>query len=360
MQILKSLFCYQGHDNRKRFFVISNSTYLIFIILSLLLPMSSAPIFIIMLLCACLLMFTLKRRLNDSKQNKNWSLLPTTFFMVICLIILLTENNSLYWLLLFPIVLSNILLTYPTVTHQHYILGYAGPVDLTEYNKPSVLKSARIEPTLEKQSGVEHSYTHEQDSPVKTPEYLSRNEKNSDLGETIRITVFKNKKLVFITAGCISMLLLLIIISAGFSSEPSEVKKRAITEVSHSIEKTEKLHSLTMPDDVTLYLSPNDGITLSWIATSKLTGAVWDQRTGSGDRSCLAIQFNNSEDIRTLDVIVEDNTSYLANFSPLDTTKILKSLAKGSYFTICDYKFSLKGSQAAIGKNGYYSDLMEQ
>ena len=68
------------------------------------------------------------------------------------------------------------------------------------------------------------------------------------------------------------------------------------------------------------------------------------------------IEFNNGDKVRTITVVAEDAGSYYANFSPLDTQKVITSLAKRNKFSLCGYNFSLKGSQRTLNSQQVYSD----
>jgi hypothetical protein len=48
-----------------------------------------------------------------------------------------------------------------------------------------------------------------------------------------------------------------------------------------------------------------------------------------------------------------------ADFSPLDTQQLIQLIAFKRSFNLCDYDFSLKGSQAALGKHHAYAPYVE-
>ena len=113
-----------------------------------------------------------------------------------------------------------------------------------------------------------------------------------------------------------------------------------------------------MPDDFTLYLSEHNGLTISWNADDNDNTEIWSIYSALGDRSCKVIEFNNSDEIRTISVNVEATSDYFAIFSPLDTRSIIKSLALRGSFSLCGYSFSLKGSQSVLGKHPKYSEFL--
>jgi hypothetical protein len=118
-----------------------------------------------------------------------------------------------------------------------------------------------------------------------------------------------------------------------------------------------------MPDNYTLYLSEHQGITINWQADEVSNTLLWSQLTAQGDESCKQISFNKGEPIRTLTVQVENttgtNNDYFASFSPLDSKTLIQALAFRGNFTLCGYDFSLKGSQAALGKNELYAQWVD-
>ncbi len=122
-------------------------------------------------------------------------------------------------------------------------------------------------------------------------------------------------------------------------------------------------HPLSMPDNYTLYLSEHKGITINWQADQVNDTLLWSQLTTQGDESCKQISFNKGEPIRTLSVQVEKgvgiDSNYFANFSPLDSQELIQALAFRSNFKLCGYDFSLKGSQAVLGKNEQYSQWIK-
>lgn len=357
MQIFKSLFCIQGFDNRNRFFIINNAIYLVFIFLSNI--VSTLVATALVLLCLIIMSSTLKRRLDDSGLNKKWLFIPSALFLIASSITLLVEHHSSYWLLFIPWLISNALLTYPSALKKHYILGYSGPVDLSEYNKMKSKQNIRIEPTM---NGIQQSAAftldvenHEQ--VLANPAFSIKNEDSSDIGERIRLALLTNKNVLIGISAVIILIIISVFISALFSSSSTKTSPIEVIE-KQPIVKTERLQPLTMPDNFILTLSPDNGLFINWQAEFTEKTTLWEQKTAKGDQSCLAITFNNNSFYRTLDVTVENNELYFASFSPLDTQAILKSLAKGSSFSICDYSFSLKGSQAAIGRNERYAELM--
>jgi hypothetical protein len=286
----------------------------------------------------------------------NWLLAPAGSFFIAGLIIIISGYAASYWLLFFPFVISTLLTTYKSQKNNH-ILGYCGTVDLSGYTrKENHDHEKRIEPTFNS-DGAEHSqsstYQDESNSFVQRRQIS----KDSDIGEAIRLKLFNNKNAVL----TITILTLLVIMAMSLTSITSSSNKdESTTQPNPEISTTTKstsgfLHEVTLPDNFSLFVSPFNGITIKWEGDATNTDILWEQLTAQGDKSCMAITYNNGENVRTLNVIKENSGDYLANFSPLDTKVLIKNIANRSRFTLCGYEFSLKGSQSVLGKHSYYS-----
>jgi hypothetical protein len=130
-------------------------------------------------------------------------------------------------------------------------------------------------------------------------------------------------------------------------------------QISQSVTLTSRLHPITLPDNFSLMLTEHQGLIINWVAESSSSEEIWSLSSGQGDQSCKEIIFNNGEKIRTLSVYPENGTEFFAQFSPLDTANLLQAIAFRGDFSLCGYKFSLKGSQAVLGKNSPYADMIE-
>jgi len=390
VQFLKSLFCLQGLDNRTRFCSICSAVYITFIML---ISAFTANIFISLTILALfipLLAFTSLRRLKDAKLNKNWLFVPNLLFVLTALIIIFSEQSSSYYLLIIPALCSAVLLTYPSITKKntlplHYVLGYFGPVDMTEYQQithQGKRAKFRIEPSLVGDSSVSdnsitlNSKTLCSDEQVvwqnhETTSPYNKNEHKIDLGEIVRLKLVNNRKAQLAIALMLIITLVSVCASWLMKSEPNDEPSQTRQESGKLNENTsniiERKHPLAMPDNFSLFLSQHQGIIISWQADVVSTPLLWSQFSAQGEENCQQINFNKGSPIRTLTVKVENSstvnngvyTSYFANFSPLDSKALIKALAFRRSFSLCGYDFSLKGSQAALGKNKYYADWLE-
>jgi len=320
------------------------------------------------------------RRLHDAKLNKNWLFAPSLSFALIALIIIFSEQHSSYYLLLIPAFSSAVLLTYPSKQQsieKNYILGYIGPVDMSEYQQNAHQgKSAkfRIEPSIAGESAINIDAQQHEAQQVHAAYTLDNNQQTSqldseqtDIGELIRLKLLSNKKaqlaiiiMVLVTLAIVLTSWLITFFSAKHSND---IEQKFIPQISNSRAEIRREHPLIMPDNFTLYLSQHQGVTINWQADEVNTPQLWSQLSAQGDSSCQNISFNKGKTIRTLAVDVTSkngvNTNYFASFSPLDSQTIIQALAFRGKFTLCGYDFSLKGSQATLGKNKHYAHWVE-
>ncbi len=369
MQFLKSIFCFQGFDNRIRFSAISSAVYIIFIMLVSTFTGLFFSSFLLLILFSSILALTSLRRLHDAKLNKNWFFAPSLTFALVALVIIWSEQHNSYYLLIIPALCSTVLLTYPSTTKRRFILGYDGPVDLKEYQQETHLGKEvkfRIEPSLMGNNSINFSVGESAVTPPLQTNRETSNPKKADIGEMIRLTLQGNKKGQLIIVALMALTLTASIVSFLISYLNTSTEEKP-NQQSTNIEPTQtRLYPLTMPDNYTLYLSEHQGITINWQADNGDNGdntLLWSQATAQGDVSCKQITFNKGDPIRTLSVQVEenitDNSDYFARFSPLDSKILIQSLAFKNHFTLCGYDFSLKGSQAALGQNEKYAQWID-
>ena len=374
MQFIKSLFCLRGSDNRSRFFAISCAIYSLFLILISTLTGRLVISITILVLFSVLIALTSLRRLRDANLNNKLLYVPCLVFSAAGLIIIFSEQAISYYLIIVALLCSAVLLTYPSNRKQTYILGYFGPVDLTEYLQDSNLNNQtkyRVEPTLVSNSGVnldknEHASLQINEVTAKEQAKTSDSyQKQNDIGEVIRLNLQNNKQIQLGIAATLT--LITIILLTFWIINRSETKEEILIDVapqhqtSIAIATPTRNHALSMPDNYTLYLSDHEGISINWQADEVSESTLWSQLTAQGDESCKEISFNKGDSIRTLSVQVSKNdaTNYFANFSPLDSKALIQALAFRGTFSLCGYNFSLKGSQAALGKNSRYAQWLE-
>ncbi|MDG1751707.1 MAG: hypothetical protein P8I03_08610 [Thalassotalea sp.] len=375
MLFLQSLFCWSGADNRYRFSLIVALSHVFFIIFSAIFHASFFISFIILLLSTIVITCTTKRRLSDGKLTKNWLYTPSVSFALIGLIIISFNHQALYWLTLLSAALSSILLTYPGSNSNRYVYGYYGPINLAS-KKNSPIRSHRIEPTLMNQHlTVNVDNVNSFNNPISSStqyqeetyynESTHDNNPSQDLGELIRSKLLNNQNSKYTILGLLAIITVAmftsLILSISDSNETSINQQENMVENSNTVnDKMERKNKITLPDDFSLMTTPFKGVIIHWQADINNVGNLWNIRQATGERNCQSIQFNNNDSYRTTLVLVENSNEYVAEFSPLDTINILKSIANRSDFTLCGYSFSLKGSQSALSKHSFYSDILAQ
>ena len=345
---------------------------------------------ILLLLCCTVLHLTTLRRLRDAKLNRKFHFISSTLLLIVGLGIIFSQSAFSYLFLAIPISSSLFLLTYPSHddNNKKYIWGYAGPVDLSDLKQESSYrKTRRIEPTLVGEqvlsaslddTGFDYSDTNDSYAQYANSTSESYNEQTedssrptsgkADIGELIRTKILVNKKFQLFAGIAIGVLLLGIIISSLLTvfrdnvdgeilnNEAEYLQGKKALENSSTIERS---NLLEMPDNFSLYFSQYQGVVIHWQADEVDDGELWSQLSTEGDKSCAAIQFNKGNDIRPLRVDVENSSDYFAIFSPLDTKSMIQALAFRGNFSLCGYKFSLKGSQAVLGKHSQYGQYID-
>lgn len=373
MLLLQSLFCWVGADNRYRFSFIIALSHLFFIIFSAIFHASFLMSFIGLLFSTIVITCTTKRRLTDGKLTKNWLYIPSLSFAVIGLIIISFNHQVLYWLTLLSASLSSILLTYPSSNNVRYIYGYYGPINLTT-EKMTSSRNQRIEPTLSNHHSTNNNVNF---NDLDNAEYVSSQKYNDrycneettannatqDIGELIRNKLLSNQNSKYVILGLLAIITIamftsLILSSSKTSESPinSPEKNAATDNTQHKI--TKRSNKITLPDDFSLMTTPYNGLIVHWQADENSEITLWDIRHADGEKSCQSVTFNNDESYRTTIVQVENMNEYVAEFSPLDTQSIVKNIAIRGSFTLCGYSFSLKGSQAALGKDDFYAEML--
>ncbi len=305
-----------------------------------------------------------KRRLTDSNLAFHWLYVPGGVFLLTASLIISFQGPSIFWLSLISLAVSAILLTYPSKKNYHYVLGYAGPIDLNSHSRKPRQK---IEPSFASDINHLESYAAIDQKIESTRQYhahgnTSNHQHSIDIGELIREKLLNNKNAVATTITLVVLItvamLITYLMSLSNSESPAKIKTETI-EQTNEVEVSRQ-NRLAMPDDFELYTTPFEGIIISWQADSTNKKEIWNIRQAIGDKSCESITFNSGSKYRAIQVSIESQEYYFAEFSPLDTKDLLQDIAKRNKFTLCGYSFSLNGSQAVMGKHSYYGEKLSQ
>ncbi|OUR84916.1 hypothetical protein A9Q75_00815 [Colwellia psychrerythraea] len=379
MPFLQAVFCLKGFDDRSRFFTTSIIAILGFIFCSAIFSNYLVVSFTILLILTLVLSCSTKRRLHDAKLNKNWQLVPGALLLLTGVLSLFIENSGSYYLLILPTLSTALLLTYPSKNAKeknNYILGYYGPVDLSSFKQETVVIKAhnqRIEPTLAADGASEQLYMNEtiaEQDITPDNQFDYKNDSNQvDIGELIRLKFLSNRKLQLGIIASVSLIFIAVLVNSAINAINPQQKKVNDAELNEPqvLSKTvptniliNKSHLLAMPDNFNLYLSEYQGVIIHWQADQVANGELWSQLSTNGDKSCQSIKFNKGSSIRPLTVLVENGSEYFASFSPLDSGELIQALAFRGKFSLCGYSFSLKGSQAVLGKHNQYAAFLDQ
>ena len=363
MQLIKSLFCWHGFDNRQRFAAINIACFIAFMLFNKILSNYALSSIAILLLCSSVCLASTVRRVNDASLSKKWISAPATSFLIVGLIVIFLNHDSSNWLLLIPLCITLLLVTYPSKSKRKYILGYNGPVDLVQFEKVNTRKNRRVEPTMNNSDVNRHQPMINEShhvAPSDSIEYSTSTTNDTqqvDIGEAIRLTLLSRKNARLTAVVVFVALILALLISMMFSDpEPTTPlidKTSANKEVTASFK-----HQLALPDNFSIMFSSDNALVIHWQANMSGNSEIWTLATAKGDNKCENIAFDTKTKIRTSTVSVVDS-NYYAYFSPLDTQALIKNIAFKSNFSLCGHNFSLKGSQAALGKSNYYVNLVE-
>lgn len=298
------------------------------------------------------------RRVNDANLQVKLAL-PSTLLTLISLLLIITIDSHLaFWSVLFPISYAILLSTYKSKDKQPKTLGYRGPVDLSEYtNNRKVAASYRVEPSFD---GTSTSV-----EPVTNPLAAREAQPFKEARDSIDISLItdfvasKKKTILIATLSVVTLIVIVSFLNSGESNEPIIEEVQQVTTPENRVPANDIRNNLIdLPDDYQLMTTEHGGLIITWQADVTDEKTLWSQTTANGDKTCESISFNAKTKIRTLQVIVENEEDYLAYFSPLDTKNLVTNIAKRSKFKLCDYEFSLKGSQAALNKNKFYRELL--
>lgn len=355
-----ALFCLVGRDNGQRFAVISGLIFFVLLLAAVLLG-STATLYVVGMLLLPILGLTSYRRLRDS--GKTPRLIALTLAPFILVLLTLVHVDSVMLLLTF-MVFAALAIGYiailPSISKASYRQGYSGPIKIVDR---AVTKGSRVrvEPTLTaSESGTEAAtaafsnsetdFEAEFANDTATESPVQGANSNSSGFINIQRWLMANQKIAF--SGVASLLVCMLLLSI-WSLVPSD-NATAAEQDSTAVEQIAKAPAVerqmtTLPDGFSLVLE-DDVLIVRWLGETGSPTTLWSLATAKGDRTCAALKFNNGTEYRPLEVSLLADTGTEARFSPLDTEAIIVDMARRGNVSLCGYNFSLKGSQAAIGK----------
>ena len=278
-----------------------------------------------------------------------------------------TTGAVLYCAVIFAALLHIGLSVLPPATtsgakvQRRYVQGYCGPVDL------KVAQTAvRVEPTLDGQvlSHAAGAVVHSDDVAVNAaaPHATTRSEAAGDGLAELQQNL---QQLLHWCARHKVLLAIAILVLVIASLVATWLLERDVELATTDVEAAEPVatadapqrDAVKLPDHFSLALVDNQ-LFIQWLGDTMKPGPMWDLATAKGDNRCAEIVFNDGSRYRPMQVNILAKGAVEANFSPLDTQKIVNDVAMRGSFSLCGYDFSLKGSQAAMQANARFNRLL--
>ena len=394
--LLKTLLCHEGRDNGWRLLSIT-AAVLLFLTLVALLFSGSVMIFIALVGVLPIHILAVLRRLRDSNKSAKFAfvaIVPLVTFGI-CLYFSLSIS-VLVSLFLFALASAIYLSFLPSTSRCQYVQGYYGPKLANDirpvrtfnrqepsiYANQSVKRDDRhVEPAniffderehkdnVADNDSVIHDAPHFQavldDDIPSTRRSFQVDQEALDSGSVTEL--FKSWLLIakkhqvgliifskiLAVIGVIGLITLLIVWFVN--REPSvadEVEDYETEEVINNARTEVKL-----PDGFWIALEDNVLI-VRWLGSVGETKNLWRLASAKGDSTCANLTFNSSSRYRPITVDLVQDGSTEARFSPLDTSAIITDVALRGSFTLCGYDFGLSGSQAALGRNPVFAEML--
>ncbi|MCL1050006.1 DUF805 domain-containing protein [Shewanella abyssi] len=367
-----ALFCLNGRDNGQRFAIISGLIF--FTLLLAMVVFGSASVqYLVGLLLSPILTLTCLRRLRDSgKSPKLSALVVAPFILVMLTLIHIDSVMLLLTFMLFAALAIGYVAIFPATAVTQYQQGYSGPIKISANTRGNTAR-VRVEPTLSNhKSATEAGSTNFVGSAIDAvehqtefsaenePQVSASQQSNKGITGLIQLQnwLMGNQKVAFSAVASLTLVMLLLSIWSLIPSDAVNATEQDTAAVGNIVNAPIIEREITtLPDGFSLVLE-DDVLIVRWLGETGLPTTLWSLATAKGDRSCSALKFNNGTEYRTLVVDLLADTGTEARFSPLDTKAIIVDMARRGDVSLCGYNFSLKGSQAAIGKVAAFSTYL--
>jgi len=363
LPLLKSLICFKGADNGRRFLVINLCAYALFILLSPLLAKAAVLLLLLLAVASPILLATAVRRVHDARFALPLALLPVAVFWVNVLGVTYLVSGSAWALLILAVLVTAALttLSQPGAKRRaHYVMGYFGPVNFNQDDPDERWQrsNGRIEPTLT----PNHSSTEVETSNAAI-EQSAGNSHAADnvsdqkgLGQPLLSQwIQQHRRLTLLAATMFALAAIVLAIYPAFKQTP--VSDPVAAQASQEKIK-QRLFKTEMPDNFWIMLDEFDALTIAWQGDIQKDGALWSAITAQGDKTCFQVKFIIRDSYRTMNVTVKNGGDYYADFSPVDTPDLIRSIARRDKFELCGFEFSLKGTQARLMGHKKYADYL--
>lgn len=326
---------------------------------------------LLLLVSTPLLFASSVRRIHDASFATPYAVIPV-FIYCLTVFAITYVNHNISWLFLLLAFLISIItatISHANIRNNHqYVMGYSGPVNsISSSNSQSQepVYQQRVEPTLfasQNQFADQNLVTAQSQSLEKQIEHNNgtAHHLSSEYSENVQdgnwnnglVRWFFANQLVSIIAlsATFVFIFILAIISISNDKEPSQEKP-----INTSQMNEQRSHKVEMPDGFFLMLDQNEALTIGWQGSTNSRENVWSAITGKGDLDCFEVMFSQRDKYRTMQVSVKNKNEYYADFSPIDTPKLISSIALKNRFQLCGYEFMLKGTQGKLKESKKYS-----
>ncbi len=378
--LLKSLFCTHGYDNGPRLLVVSFAFYIAVLLASML---STAMALVLGIAGIVVLALSSWRRLKAAAHSVSMlglTLAPSVAFLAFS--VLDISIISLVINLLLGVGLTAFVAGLKDSERRVYVMGYAGPaLEMTpnvDRMKSRVEPNVRIEPMLshhseialdanasEFQQTANSAEVRDDESQSSTAEFVEPSAAEQQLNEfLLRWSEFVRLNKLPVSIAISVVLIASVGASLWLSVSSDEVadKKPLEPQQNTPLAQTQRV-SVKLPDGFALVLESSVTQTqpilvMRWLGDEGQAEQLWSLASAQGDRRCANLTFNDGTQYRPIEVSLLLDSATEARFSPLDTQRIVKDMARRGSVKLCGYNFSLKGSQAAIGRSPEFADIL--
>ncbi|MDQ7051297.1 MAG: hypothetical protein Q9M92_17925 [Enterobacterales bacterium] len=370
MPVLKSLLCIQGYDNGRRFLIISLVCYGLILVAHPIVATAKIIYLLVAIISIPIMAASSVRRIRNAQLNVAMSVFPFIIFLLNLWGFAAIDTAAKWWLML-PATLVTLIISLvgqaAVKPKQTYHLGYCGPINLdkiADLDQPLERIEPRVNLELDESARESRLQT---EFDMSQPAYSDSSDfsQSSEQWQQQLFDWFKhNQKLVVFSVPLIVITLIVIFISS--SDKEREQSKLTTHQASDRLNFGKKhfQDKVKLPDQFWIMLDQNNALSIGWEGDipdqTKLTEGdfFWSAYSAIGDASCTNLHFSLGADIKSLLVRVNSSGDYYANFSPVDTSLIVRSIAEKDRFKLCGYEFSLKGTGKVLRSNATYRKIL--
>lgn len=395
--LLKSLLCTQGHDNGPRLLALTCMSYF----LTALAASIHVNIGLVLGLVSILLLaLSSLRRVRDA-ASPQWMVLLVVLPLILFVLLLNLDVSVLLLVVngVLGLALTGFVAGQQSANIRQYHLGYQGPA-LEEHGASRAVKArvepnVRIEPMLSSydqnhneshldssvpgvrdiesssstKNGLGSTHSSDVDSEAsgsKRAEYSSQSSLESSLNEMLaNWSAFASKQKLWLGGSASVLVIACLVIGlwpdSSSTDGEADVANQEVSQAAIESNKLERVQ-VKLPDGFALVLESNnvgsETLVMRWLGDEGAAERLWSLADARGDKRCAHLTFNDGSQYRPMQVDLLADSATEARFTPLDTNKIIKDMARRGSVKLCGYNFSLKGSQAALGRELKFADIL--